>query len=242
MAGRRRAARDRRPLRLALRRAARRARTRGHRAGRGEVSAAELSGGHRQRDRGRHGAPRAGARGNLGHRRGASQRPSRRPSTRQFRRRCASSPTPSRTPRSSSRRSAPRLLERIEKELQLPSRRASTANSTRSRAATRSRPPTPSTSRSCARRSRSRSGGPTVARPTRSAPIATEVGDTPDARLGALHPRPDPGADARHAGHGQGRAAHRRPLAGHQEALHPPLQLPAVLGRGDGLHAGPEAP
>ncbi len=74
-------------------------------------------------------------------------------------------------------------------------------------------------------------------------PIATEVGVTPaHARLGALHPRPDPGADARHAGHGQGRAAHRRPLAGHEEALHPPLQLPAVLGRGDGLHARPEAP
>ena len=77
-------------------------------------------------------------------------------------------------------------------------------------------------------------------------------GDPPDhlrglgrpahARLGALHPRPDAGADARHPWHRQGAAAHRRPVARHDEALHPPLQLPAVLGRRDGLHAGPEAP
>ena len=31
-------------------------------------------------------------------------------------------------------------------------------------------------------------------------------------------------------------------LARHDEALHPPLQLPALLGRRDGLHARPEAP
>ena len=49
------------------------------------------------------------------------------------------------------------------------------------------------------------------------------------ARLGALHPRPDPGAHAVHAGDGQGGAAHRRPVARRDQALHPPLQLPAVL-------------
>ena len=68
------------------------------------------------------------------------------------------------------------------------------------------------------------------------------VGRAAHARLRALHPRPDPGADARDAGHGQGGAAHRRPVARHDEALHPPLQLPAVLGRRDRVHAGPEAP
>ncbi len=68
------------------------------------------------------------------------------------------------------------------------------------------------------------------------------VGRAAHARLGALHPWPDAGADARHAGHGEGAAAHRRPVARHDEALHPPLQLPAVLGRRDRLHAGSEAP
>ena len=72
---------------------------------------------------------------------------------------------------------------------------------------------------------------------------AAEVGVTPRTHgSGALHARPDPGADARHARHRQGRAAHRRPVARHDEALHAPLQLPALLGRGDGLHARPQAP
>ncbi len=44
-----------------------------------------------------------------------------------------------------------------------------------------------------------------------------------------------------HARHREGGAAHRRPLPRDRAPLHAPLQLPAVLGRGDGLHARPEA-
>ena len=62
------------------------------------------------------------------------------------------------------------------------------------------------------------------------------------ARLGALHPRPDPDHDAAHARHRQGGAADRRPLPRVRAPLHAPLQLPALLGRGDGLHARPQAP
>ena len=39
------------------------------------------------------------------------------------------------------------------------------------------------------------------------------IGDAAHARLGALHPRPDAGADAVHPGHRQGGAAHRRSVA-----------------------------
>ena len=45
-----------------------------------------------------------------------------------------------------------------------------------------------------------------------------------------------------HARHREGGAADRRPLARAGAPLHAPLQLPALLGRGDGLHARPEAP
>ena len=62
------------------------------------------------------------------------------------------------------------------------------------------------------------------------------------ARLGALHPRPDADHDAAHARHRQGGAADRRSLPRVRAPLHAPLQLPALLGRGDGLHARPEAP
>ena len=73
-------------------------------------------------------------------------------------------------------------------------------------------------------------------------PITTEVDVAPqDARLGALHPRADADPDALHARHREGAAADRRPLARAGAPLHAPLQLPAVLGRGDGLHARPEA-
>ena len=74
-------------------------------------------------------------------------------------------------------------------------------------------------------------------------PISIEVGDlAPHARLGAVHPRPDPGAQRRRAGHhARGDApGHARPRDG--QALLPPLQLPALLGRGGGLHARPQAP
>ena len=72
--------------------------------------------------------------------------------------------------------------------------------------------------------------------------IETEVSRlAPHARVGPLHPRADADHDAPHAWHGQGGAADRRPLARERAPLHAPLQLPAVLGRGDGLHARPEA-
>ena len=66
-------------------------------------------------------------------------------------------------------------------------------------------------------------------------------GQPAHARLGALHARPDADHDALHARHRQGGAADRRPLARDRPPLHAPLQLPALLGRGDGLHARPEA-
>ena len=81
-------------------------------------------------------------------------------------------------------------------------------------------------------------------RPLRDRDPPDHVRRGPDparARLGALHPRADAGADACHARHGEGGAAHRRPVAADDEALHPPLQLPALLRRRDRLHAGPEA-
>ncbi len=65
---------------------------------------------------------------------------------------------------------------------------------------------------------------------------------TANARLRALHTRPDADHVAAHAGHGEGRPADRRPLAGDRSPLHAPLQLPAVLGRRDRLHARAEAP
>ena len=61
------------------------------------------------------------------------------------------------------------------------------------------------------------------------------------ARLGALPAGPDADHDALHARHRQGGSADRRPLARDGSPLHAPLQLPAVLGRGDWLHARPEA-
>ena len=76
-------------------------------------------------------------------------------------------------------------------------------------------------------------------------------GDPPDrvrgrrqsacARLRPVPARPDAGALDAHARHRQGGPADRRPVARDRSPLHAPLQLPAVLGRGDGLHARPEA-
>ena len=62
------------------------------------------------------------------------------------------------------------------------------------------------------------------------------------ARLRDLHPRPDAGVHGRDARHEPRGAAprHARPRDG--QALLPPLQLPAVLGRGGGLHARAQAP
>ena len=63
----------------------------------------------------------------------------------------------------------------------------------------------------------------------------------PHPRLRAVHARPDAGAlggGPRH--HARGDAA-RHARAGDLQALLPPLQLPALLGRGGRLHARPEA-
>ncbi len=61
------------------------------------------------------------------------------------------------------------------------------------------------------------------------------------ARVGPVHPRPDADHVALHARHRQGGAAHRRSVARRRAPLHAPLQLPAVLGRGDGHASRPEA-
>ena len=61
------------------------------------------------------------------------------------------------------------------------------------------------------------------------------------ARLRPVHARPDADPLVAHARHREGGSAHRRPLPRGRAPLHAPLQLPALLGRGDGLHARPEA-
>ena len=58
-------------------------------------------------------------------------------------------------------------------------------------------------------------------------------------RLGGLHPRRDAGAGHRDAGHGRRSAEDRDHGRRDVQAVHAPLQLPAVLGRRDGLHARP---
>ena len=73
-------------------------------------------------------------------------------------------------------------------------------------------------------------------------PIECEVTVSPArARLRAVPARPDADPEPAHARHGEGGPADRRPLPRDRPPLHAPLQLPALLGRGDGLHAGPEA-
>ena len=152
--------------------------------------------------------------------------------------------TRSRTPRSSSRPSAQALVERIvaERAAAVPGRaRAAVMDAAHGvgREGARS---TRSTSRSCAPRSRSRSAAPTAARRTRSAQVTAQVGLTPRTHGSALFTRGQTQAlTLADAGHGQGGAAPRRPVAGHDEALHPPLQLPAVLRRArPGFMRGPK--
>ena len=77
---------------------------------------------------------------------------------------------------------------------------------------------------------------------TRSARSACEVGSPRDARLRALHARPDAGLHGRDARHEPRGAAARHARARDLQALHPPLQLPALLGGGGRLHARAEAP
>ena len=67
------------------------------------------------------------------------------------------------------------------------------------------------------------------------------AGQSAHPRLRALHARADADHDAPHARDDEGGSADRRPLTRAEPPLHAPLQLPALLGRGDGLHARPEA-
>ena len=67
------------------------------------------------------------------------------------------------------------------------------------------------------------------------------AGEPAHARLGALHARADADHDAADARHDEGGSEDRRPLPRAEPPVHAPLQLPALLGRGDGLHAWPEA-
>ena len=62
-----------------------------------------------------------------------------------------------------------------------------------------------------------------------------------DARLGRVHPRPDAGLLGGHPGHHARRDAPGHPRPGDHPALLAPLQLPALLGRGGGLHARSQA-
>jgi polyribonucleotide nucleotidyltransferase len=61
------------------------------------------------------------------------------------------------------------------------------------------------------------------------------------ARLGAVHPRRDPGDRRDHAGHRARRPDHRPGRRRVQRALPVPLQLPPVLGGRSRPHDGPEA-
>ena len=62
------------------------------------------------------------------------------------------------------------------------------------------------------------------------------------ARLGAVPARRDPGAQRHDAGHAPHEPAARHDHPGRPQALHAPLQLPALLHRRDRLHARSEAP
>ena len=75
-------------------------------------------------------------------------------------------------------------------------------------------------------------------------PITCEVGVLPaHPRLGALHPRRDPGPGHRHPRHLRGRADHRHRAGGRvPQALHAALQLPALLGRRGEVPARPRPP
>ena len=66
--------------------------------------------------------------------------------------------------------------------------------------------------------------------------------DAADPRLGALHARPDAGAQRRRARHAEGGDAPRHARARDEEVLLAPLQLPAVLGRGGRPPRRPQAP
>ena len=86
--------------------------------------------------------------------------------------------------------------------------------------------------------SRSTSAAPTAARADEIREVTAEVGIAPRTHGSALFTRgPDPGVHGRDARHEPRGAAPRHARARDVQALLPPLQLPAVLGRGGRLHA-----
>ncbi len=71
-------------------------------------------------------------------------------------------------------------------------------------------------------------------------PIGVEVGLLPaDARFGPVHARRNAGARDRHPGDGRRRAAHGHPGRGVVQAVHAPLQLPALQRRRGQVPARP---
>ena len=96
--------------------------------------------------------------------------------------------------------------------------------------------------RPCARWSSRRAGAPTAVVPGTSAAVHRAGLPAPRARLGPVPARPDAGALRLHARHAERMAAprHHRPRRG--QALHAPVQLPAVLHGRDRLHGRSEAP
>ena len=162
---------------------------------------------------------------------------------------CGRSPTPSRTRRSCKSAKRQLLYDRIVEEVQLPFPVAA------AEPADGAEPVKDPLTRQFVKKACRRDlQGP---RPQedrrRQAPPGRPLrgGDPPDhgrgrrqparARLRPLHARPDADPQLAHPRHRQGGPADRRPLARAGAPLHAPLQLPAVLGRGDGLHAWPEA-
>ena len=78
-------------------------------------------------------------------------------------------------------------------------------------------------------------------RPDRAAPdLGRRRRPAAGARLRPVHPRRDAGPDRRHARLVLGRPAHRHDQPQDREALHPPLQLPAVLDRREQADARPQ--
>ena len=109
--------------------------------------------------------------------------------------------------------------------------------------ATPSRSSRSSRRRSCATRSSSAASGSTAAPSTRSARSRIEVGVLPRTHGSSLlHARRDPGARHRDARHRRRPAEDRDGRRRDVEALHAPLQLPAVLGRRSAVPARPRPP
>ena len=120
------------------------------------------------------------------------------------------------------------------------------------RRAPRTRHTPSSRSPACSRSSKPRSCAGTSSIPASASTAATCKTVRPDRgrgrraaarpRLGAVHPRRDPGAGDRDARHRRGRAVDRRAAGDLQGDVPAALQLPAVLGRRDRPHGRPAPP